>query len=180
MATSGRYDDYEDPGMAFTEGELKAYDMQALAQERVDKLVSGVLRPAQRRMDLNLQYPAFCGILVRETKSIVTWYGVALELPMVRSTIDDLLEREDPMSAEGKRITKAAQQMDFDVLLNQWEQNALGVMRRAVTIGRRCSSATKVSGWTKADKSRSNKLANCLDREVNSVEKMIVKLEARK
>lgn len=180
MAQSSRYDEFEDVGMAFTDEEIAAYDMQAVALERVGVLTELVLRPAKRKLQLKPQYPTFVGQMIKITTGVVTWYGTALELPRTREDLEAAFARMDPETDEGKAITIQAQQMNYEDLLLSWEAQVIGVMRKHVTIGRRCSTATKVSGWKKADKSMSNKLANCIVREMDAVEKLTKSLEARK
>lgn len=181
MATAGSYDEWDDPGMAFTPEELTTWDMEAFALERVEAIRMRLGLPLRRRMELHLELPAFCGSYKKQVDGIVSWYYVALALPRSaepdEATVAALL---DPKSEEGKRLTKAAQTLSFDVSLNSWEADAEGALRRVVTIGRRCAGATSVSGWKKADKSRSNKLANCVHRELTAIEKLRKSLESRR
>lgn len=168
MANAKAYDSYEDVGMAFSDDDCAAYDPEVWATERVTYLREGELL-LRRRTELDLSNPKWWQAQHVRLKNLIRWYCVALVLP--------LEEDEDlpaPTSAAGKRITAKAVSLEEAGFVGEWQANAEAALRYVVTIGRRSSK-----DWPKSMRSQSNKLANCVVREVNICQLAESELDAR-
>jgi len=174
MATATSYDKWDDPGMAFTEEEIKGYSPQVFASGRIDELVhlyqmvnlvqSGAVR---------INKPVFWNKAGRKLLDKASWYAQALEVPGIdREAVEVLPE---PDSVEGKELMVAARElarMEPDEWLESYWQECSSMMFRVVTLGRRCSTNPALSGWGKRDRSYSNKLANAVNNELLLVGKL--------
>lgn len=176
MATATAYNDFEDPGLAFGEEELKSWNIKEFSEERVAMLINA-RRILIRSLEIpQISMPALRRHAAKNLRDISSWYCVAIEIPGIKQDVEALL---DPHSPEGKALTKAARDLDLADWLGDWHAPAETAMRKVVTLGRRCASVPQVSGWKKADGKLSNKLANCLMKELNAIDKLSLKLEAR-
>lgn len=165
MATAASYDTWEDPGVAFGEDEIRGYVVSAVAEGRVrwllhtavviEKLLA--LPDAPKRQ----WWTKAQGKMVDCT----TWYCIVAGLEGIdRSSVRTL---PDPSSAEGKSLASEALKMESGEFMAQWIAEARAALISHVTIGRRCASARKMSGWTKKETSMSNKVANALVKELD-------------
>ena len=153
--------------MAFTEEDLASWDMKAFANERVEHLHVLYLLAARRTQLPDMPKPTWWTDLSGKIVSVAKWYCHALDLPGL--DLDAWMATPDPKTEEGKALTKHAVNAEAEDFVGQWLEDAESALRLAVTTGRRCSAK---GGWKKADKSLSNKLANCIMKERNLAEKM--------
>lgn len=161
MATAEAYDDFDDPGLAFTDEQVKEYRPQIVASVRVNWLLEHiplVLRRSQ--LGEKAQWWTKVG---HKMVDVVTWYCVVAELPGI--------DREELMKepeAE-KALTLAARKLgEPDEFLAEWASLIRTEMVQHVTLGRRCSSARAISSWGKRERSISNKVANALKKELDA------------
>jgi len=176
MATAEAYDDWDDPGLAFTDEQLGEYDAKAVAAVRINYLLE-TIPLAVRRSQLGEKVKWWEGVAARQL-DCVTWYCVVAGLPGV-----DRAEVYASAEPEGKALTaltvRARDLGEPDAYLAAWTASVRSEMVQHVTLGRRCTNSRKLSGWTKADRSMSNKIANALMKEINVVGKMHEALTAR-
>lgn len=177
MATAEAYDDWDDPGLAFTDEQCKEYDPKAVAAVRVNELL-GLVPLAIRRSQLGEKSKWWTDIAARMT-DCVTWYCVVAGLPGIdRAALHAQAEMVDKKALT--QLTVAARDIgEPEEFLAVWQARVRSEMVQHVTLGRRCAGSRKLSGWTKADRSMSNKIANALMKEINVVSKMAEALTAR-
>lgn len=173
MATARAYDAYQDTGLAFSEDEIREYDSQVWAQERVERL-GKIQLVLMRKAELTDSKPKWWDGFAKRVAQIVGWYCVAMEVPKPPTPT-----LPDPHSAEGKRLTIQAQELDEDDALGKWRSSADKSLRFVVTIGRACGGNRPVSGWKKKEVRLSNRLANCVMREVQLADKMEEELASK-
>lgn len=178
MATAASYDQWADAGMAFTDEELKAYGPGLWAEERVKEVLDR-WAVAHRKAGLpGIEAPKWWEDVSKKMLDVVSWYCVALALPGIdREALRDGLPT--PSSAEGKALTKRALDATPDGFLGSWSADAEAQMRYVVTIGRACWMAKGTSGWKKATNKESNRLANCLMKEINLTQRLDQTLSSR-
>lgn len=103
---------------------------------------------------------------------VVTWYCRAVGLDGVNRT--EITTLPSLSSAEGKKLTAHALKLSTPDLLRRLREKAEADMRYAVTIGRRCEGVRRAEGgWSKEDRSASNRLANSILKEVSTCGKML-------
>ena len=174
MATAVAYDAWEDPGLAFSEEEVAAFNPQELGAARRDHLLS-LWAVAVRRADLvGAEKPQWWKDAAKKLLDTASWYCVAMEVPAFdRELLKD--ELPAPSTAEGKRLAKQALDASPDDFLGAWLDNAEACMRHAVTLGRRHAGKHK----NKNSKRLANKLANCLTREMAANTRLRTLLDSR-
>lgn len=153
MATAKIYDQYEDPGMAFTEEEVSTYSLEEECERHISRLLE-VYHVAKAYSTVNtlgsLTATSICKDLARDMADRAQMFTAAVTIPFVD---------ESDFKVTDPEFNLAAQQIES---LPEWllglttEWNAL--IRRAVTLGRR-------AGLSRADKSRSNKMINAFVNE---------------
>lgn len=167
MARAAMYDQFEDVGMAFTEEELKAFKPEEVAEERCRVLV-GHARAALRRSEIpDMPKPKWLEEVASRLIDSVTWTLKAMTLEGIDR--DKVLSLPAAGSKEGKALTVEAQRWSVEELEGLRSEGE-ALLRWCVTIGRRCES---MGSWRKADRSRSNKLANCLVQDLNRIDRLM-------
>jgi hypothetical protein len=171
MATAIIYDGYEDVGMAFTDADLDAYDPALVAAQAAQRLL-GVVPVVARLRQLGAPKPMVWVKVQAKIVDCATWHCLVGELPGIdRAHVADL---PSPSSAAGKALTVHAHQVissGCGVFLAEWRVAVCGELGWMVTIGRRkCSSRRS----PKSERSKMNKVANALVRELNIIEKLQV------
>ena len=167
MANAVVYDQWDDPGMAFSEAQVQEFQPSATAAGRVTWLVTHAL-VTQRRSDLNTEKPQWWAKVARSMVDCAGWYCVAGQLPGLDRTE---VMRAPVREAELKKLSALALRVgEPEEFLEGWRNDLVGVMRSHVTLGRRCLGARQVSGWTVKEKKLSNKVANAVHRELMLVQ----------
>jgi hypothetical protein len=173
MATARAYDAYQDTGMAFSEDDIRSYDPQAWAQERVVNLQK-IANLMARKAAITDVKPKWWADFVKYIYQNIGWYCVAMEIPKPEE-----LAPPDPRSVQGKALTIMAQELTEEDALGRWRSKADSALKYVVTIGRACAGNSPVSGWKKKESKLNNKLANCVMREVSLAMRMEQELESK-
>lgn len=174
MATAIAYNQWEDPGLSFTEEEVEAFNPQELGKLRLDYVLS-LWAVAHRRADLpGTDKPVWWRSAEKMVFSVGRWYCMALELPGLDKEALTLA-LPSSQTAEGKKLAKAVVNAEPEEWLGEWIANAEACMRYAVTLGRRHASQHK----NKNSKRLANKLANCITREMDACTRLTVLFESR-
>lgn len=162
MATATSYDEWEDVGLAFTAEEVASYDPQKWAEDRVTYLVEKA-RVIQRRSTIpGLGKQVWCEEAAKRLLDVAAWYCRALEIPgIVR---EEALDLPSAKTADGRKLTSLAQAAEPENWLGALAAEGEVAMRYVVTVGRRASSRPD---WKRAQGKQSNKLANCVMKEIN-------------
>jgi hypothetical protein len=162
MASAAVYDQFEDAGLAFSDEELKAWSVKEWGEERLAYLVAKRSLPLRSSQLRDAPKVAYTGKLVKAMADCITWNCIALGLRNV--TVGEMDDLPSPPEKAGQELNVAALSWRGEIgpWLDMWESEAIVELQHLVTIGRRCGSI-----WKKADKSLSNKAANCLMREIN-------------
>lgn len=177
MATAEAYDQWDDPGMAFTDEQCAEYDPKAVAAVRVNELL-GYIPLALRRSQLGEKAKWWESVAAKMT-DCVTWYCVVAELPGIdRAALHAQAELVDKKAMT--QLTVVARQLgEPEEFLERWQAAVRTEMVQHVTLGRRCAGSRKISGWTKAQRSLSNKIANAVIRELHVIQRSADALTAR-
>lgn len=165
MAVAKVYDEFEDVGLSFTEEEVRDWDPQAWAQDRVDRIVQLTL-VARSRADQPIDKEEFWKWMASGLANVATWYCRALELPG--------LDREEDLSlgslspSERKKIRAEALRIgDGEGWILEGLSSGQAALGYVVTIGRRSFMSPVGRGSRgRVSKSRGNKLANAVMKEV--------------
>lgn len=171
MARSAVYNEWEDAGLAFSSEEVAGFDPKALAEKRIAYLLDVALVLERVSTIPKTSKPAFHHGAARSLVNRASWYCKALTLPGFDKTAAMTLP--DSRAKDGKTLTAEAQKyirQGPDVWLEGMLDNVEACLRYAVSLGRRAESR---SGWTKTDRSLSNKLANALVQERSTVVKLM-------
>lgn len=174
MATAITYDEWDDPGLAFTEDQVAGYAPSAVAAVRVNWLAEHIPL-ALRRSQLGEKSEWWRKVADKMVDSI-TWYCVVAELPGIdREKIFQL-----PDGEELKKLTVQARKWgEPSDVLSEWRMLVRSEMVQHVTLGRRCAGSKKISGWGKREKSISNKVANALFKEAMVTSRLETMLVSR-
>lgn len=136
-----------------------------------------VVRVLKRREGIpDMTKPEWWKQVQAGVERVISWYCVAMQLPHP----EELLALPPLSSQDYKELTKEAQLIPEQDWLKGYQAQVEANMRHVVTLGRRCIGNSKVSGWKKEDGSYSNKLANCLMKEVTLGQRLEESLMARK
>lgn len=175
MATASAYDQWDDPGLAFTEEDLAGWDVKVMAEERVADLLART-RLALRRAELpDLPMPDLWKEASKSILNAATWWCQAVTIPgVVREEATTLPPADSP---EGKALTKEALNAEAAEWLAEWLADVEASLHHLVTIGRRC--VTKGVWKGKEKKSLSNKAANALMKEYSLITKLEAMLESK-
>lgn len=172
MATAEAYDQWDDPGLTFTDEQCHEYKPQTTAAVRMNELLE-LIPLALLRSQLG-EKPQWWVKVAHKMVDCVTWYAVVAELP----GIDRAEVLEEPQRTT--ELTVAARKLgEPDEFLATWRQGVRAEMVIHVTLGRRCSGSRKISGWTKRERSVSNKVANALTKELGVCDHLEQMLNAR-
>lgn len=178
MATAVAYDDWEDPGMAFSEEELLAFDPCAWMATHLRTLADEMVM-WQRRTELpDMPKPWMAReILVRMVRtmswSASTACGKPLEEVVGWQNHTDIV-LPDPTSKEGKALSQRALNCDAEAWLGERRAHVEGDLRIVVTTMRRRFGIKKPA---KAVRSAGNKFVNCLVRELNLLDTLKKELD---
>jgi hypothetical protein len=175
MATSATYDEWDDPGLSFTEEQVAAYTPQAVAAVRVNWLLDHIPL-ALRRSQLG-EKAEWWRKVADKMVDVVTWYCVVAELPGIdREEIFDLPGAEEDI----KKLTVAARKWGSpEDILAEWRILVRSEMVQHVTLSRRCAGSRKISGWNKRERSISNRVANALFKEATTTNRLESMLNSR-
>lgn len=171
MATAEAYDQWDDPGLAFSEEQIKACNPKASAAERVNALIE-IVPVVLRRSELGTK-AKWWEKVADKMVDVITWYCVVAELPGI--------DREGiRIHANDKAITLRAHKLGTEEeFMRIWHSTVSGVLVTHVTLGRRCASARALSGWTKKERSLSNRVANAIFKELTVIHRMDEALASR-
>lgn len=174
MATSATYDEWDDPGLSFTEEQVAGYTPQAVAAVRVNWLMDHVPL-ALRRSQLG-EKSEWWRKAADKMVDAITWYCVVAELPGIdREAIYEL-----PDGDELKKLTVESRKWgESDDILAEWRSMVRSEMVQHVTLSRRCAGSRKISGWSKRERSISNKVANALFKEATTISRLEAMLNSR-
>jgi len=162
MATASSYDEWEDVGMAFSEETVAEWSPKEWAEGRVTYLVQQA-RIMQRRSTIQgLGKQVWCEDAAKRLLDVAAWYCRAMEIPGINR--EEALELPSPKTADGRKLTSAAQAAEPENWLGALAAGGEAAMGFVVTLGRRASSRPD---WKRADGKLSNKLANCVMKEIN-------------
>lgn len=179
MAFSAVYDQYEDPGIAFSDTQVAAWKPKEWMAQYVKETAQELLKWRRRESLPKLDHPWVNGEVVKRLWEKVTWNcTTALQVPVndvleVASIYDVELPALD--SAEGKALTKAA----LDIVPLEWlaqrQEQVRSNLTHIVTVWRRQASVGNRPA--KADRSYANKFVHCLVRELSSLDKIVAEYE---
>lgn len=175
MATAEVYDEWDDPGLSFTEEQVGSYSPQTVAAVRVNWLLE-TIPLAYRRSQLG-EKSEWWRKVADKMVDVVTWYCIVAEIPGIdREHVFDLPETD----ADMKKLTVAARKLgEPEELIASWRSIVRSEMIQHVTLGRRCAGSRKISNWTKREKSISNKVANAIFKEATVVNRLETQLASR-
>lgn len=178
MARAKAYDEYEDAGLAFSVEELALYRPQKWAEQRVLELREMILVLKRRELLPEMPKPEWWKGVRKRCEQLASWYCVALEVPALA---EDDVALPPPTSHAGKRLAKsAAGVVDGQVWLDEARVSSEASLKYVVTLGRRCQGNPSTSGWKLAEGKQSNKLANCIVKELYALDRLQSQLDARK
>lgn len=154
MARAKAYDAWEDPGMVFSEDDVKNYSPLDTAERRMDELIE--LHNVLNALSLLGYGPSeWAGSYSKRVKLAVT--GLCVSVKMAQPDPSDFDERGLP------EYMAVAQKM------RNWYKWADGLandcdlyMAKIVTLGRRAAGA---QGWKKQEHSVANKFANRINEQ---------------
>lgn len=171
MAKASVYDTYEDVGMAFTDQEVAEWSPKAWAEDRVLFLIQQARILHRRSTIPQISKPAWSEASAKRLLDVAAWYCRAMELEGISR--EEMLDLPEPRSAEGRKLTTMAQECEPEDWVGSMAAEAEAAMRKVVTMGRRASSR---KDWKKADGKASNRLANCVMKEINLADHLGVQL----
>lgn len=170
MATAKAYDQYEDAALTFSDEEILAHDPQRWAEQRVSELILAKYWPLVRMSELaDAAKPGWARQSSSYVRSLCRWYCIAMEIDAPSDTEYTL---PDSRNKIGRQVTMMAQSLVPEEFVQAWGAEAHRELTYVVTIGRRCISKSSVTGWDVGTKKLSNKLANCLVREIACAAKL--------
>jgi len=175
MAKAKGYDDWEDAGMAFSSDELDAYQPVEWAQQRVARLCA-MRQVVMRHLELpDIAKPLWWRDAAKWLRDKIGWYCTAMHLtPPTEEELGNVLP--DRKTAAGKALSKEASLLDARDWLGAWAAETEAAMRYVVTIGRRASASCK---WDAFTNKASNRLANCVNGELQLQRKLDETLVSR-
>jgi hypothetical protein len=174
MATAEAYNDYDDPGMAFGEDEVKAYKPELWAEGRVKELVERC-KVVAALLALGEDKPVFWKSMAGWLHNVVSWYCRVAELDGVDfDALSTAAVKDKACIAAARKVMS----LGADAWVHEWQSEADRHIRYVVTLGRRCATSKTLSGWTKRDRSISNKLANAIMGELRAADKALVTLNS--
>lgn len=175
MATAEAYDQYDDPGMAFTDEQCAAYDPKAVAAVRVNAL-QNYAPLALRRSQLG-EKAKWWEKVHAKILDVMSWYCVVAEIPGIDRELMHKLPTDDK---ELRKLTVDARNLGTEEeFVVRWHGEAVAEMMQHVTLGRRCSLSKKMSGWGKKERSLSNRVANAITKEISTIERLTEMLASR-
>lgn len=173
MARSAAYDQWEDVGMAFTEGEVASFDTQAWAEQQLRELCEQ-LRVLFRRSQIpKSSKPEWSNKAAKALRERVTWLCKAAELPTI--DFEKLYDLPDPKSVEGKSLTEQAQRLDPEAWVGELVNRTEAQTAWLVTISRR---AGRKQQWKKTQWSLSNRVVNAVAGNARTLRMLQTQLES--
>lgn len=174
MARAVKYDEWDDPGMAFSDDSIAEYDPASWAEAHVAGLTYSV-RVLRRHAELpKATKPQWSTSAADALEKVAGWFCVALR---IEAPSAEAFQPPNPKTKEGKEVTKEAQKIDLEEWLRSHHSAAIVAMRHVVTIGRRAAGPQK---WAKAQHSANNRLANALENEVRVFNRLAEEMSARR
>lgn len=142
-----------------------------MAQKRAQQVTVAV-RLLLRQQETDQPKTATIAEAAKRLLDCLTWYCRAVGLDGVDRT--EITTLPTLASAEGKKLTAQALKLSTPDLLRRLREKAEADMGYAVTIGRRCEGVRRAEGgWSKEDRSASNRLANAILKEMTTCNKLL-------
>lgn len=167
MATAQAYDEFEDPGLSFSDEELTQWSIQGWVIEHISDLLFKLAVLNRYSTIPNMQKQTTAMEAAKMVFSSATFYCLKALLPGLERA--SAFELPDPKSEEGRRLTAVAVNVDLPKFIDEWVGSAEAARRYFVTIGRRANVA---QGWGKGQRSISNQVANAITQEINKAQKI--------
>lgn len=166
MGIAQKYDPYEDPGLAFSEDDCTAFDVQAWAVGRVGTL-STMCHVWNACLHLpKPQKPKVVKRAIGYAVGVVGLYTVKAEIPGLSK---DEVTGTPPYDNKIKSwAIELAEETGIERSLEEWVGSANREMTYFVTL---CRRARVAQSWPKKDRSMANRLANVLEIEKTRAEK---------
>lgn len=170
MARSAQYDEWEDAGLAFSDDELAAFELDAWCLNHLEEMEERLKVLARRQTIPNVSKPEWTKKAGTTILGKAKWFCVAAGLPAM--DLDELFDLPDAKSADGKALTQAAQALEPVEWLPGYRTELEGEVRHLVTIVRRLPTPTK------AERSKGNRVVNALLREIDGIEHLQALLDS--
>lgn len=159
MARSPKYDRWEDAGLALTDDELAAFDLEAWCLNHAEEMQDHVRVLLRRSQIPNVSKPEWTKKAAKVLQDKMTWFVVAAGLPAV--DLEALQALPEPRTQDGKALTVQAQALEPVDWLPMVRNEVESEVRRLVTMMRRLPTPPK------AERSIGNKVVNALERELD-------------
>lgn len=175
MGIAQSYEQHIDPGLAFGEEEIKAFDPKGWAALRVEEL-SRRLATVQKLLTMaDVPKHAWWKDVAKRLEAIIGWYCIVatVETPLP-------LALPQPKSKGGKDLATKALNLQPDTWIDAFHTDALVQLQHVASLGQACLQARELTGWKKAEGKLVNRLLNCLTNEERSAVKFQEELTARK
>lgn len=166
MAHAKDYDQYEDSGLAFSEDQVKNYNPEGEGYRRLDYLVElhNVLHAMNR---LNYGPIVWAGKYSSRIKYRATGLCAALLIEQPHSS--DFFAKDNEFMLKAQKVNNWTEWADS--LVNECDV----YLTYVVTLGRRASAA---QGWSREQKSMSNKLVNQVKNQKITMDKFAETIRA--
>lgn len=155
MATARDLNEWEDPGLAFTEQDVQDYDIRVEAKLRLAELQDLYLvLKASQGLPYGLQ--SWANNASSNVRSWMTWIcrQCLIPLPEIKTWSFGPGEQEERKPYTARAVRDGA----WVISCSELDRSTQHLVR-AVTLGRRAGS---LMGWNKGQKSESNKYCNAL------------------
>jgi hypothetical protein len=175
MATSARFDAWDDVGMQFTDEQLSACDPSLTAAARANLLID--LIPAVQRRSALGTLPVWWTEVGRRMTVCATYYLWRIDHPRLDVGMLNAVA-ESAHGSDLRELTLRAHRLGSNEqeFVDAWKAELFGTLRQHVTLGRRCVASRAVSGWKKSNTSMSNKVAYALVKEIDALEQIEISL----
>lgn len=178
MATASLYDQWQDSGLAFSEEEVRVFNPKQWAEAHVLELASAA-RTFCRLAELpDHEKPALVKDICRGLLNRASALCKFMELDGFDE--DEARSLPPPSTTAGKKLTKLALEVDVEQWVHAFANQAEVAMTHVVSLGRVCALSRTVSGWSKKERSLSNKLANQMNNELQLAEKFRQALDSNR
>lgn len=165
MGVAQKYDQYEDPGLAFSEEDCTTFDVQAWAVGRVETLT---WMAHVWNASLNLPKPQKPKVVRRAIGYVVGCVGLYTVKAEIPGRSQEEVTGEPPFSSEVKSWAIDLLNSGVERSVEEWVGSVNREMTHFVTLCRRAKGA---QSWTKKERSMANRLANALEIEKTRAEK---------
>jgi hypothetical protein len=173
MASAAAYDEWEDPGKAFSDQEVEGYSVLKEAEARMQYLHRQLLLVEKARTFKDHAKPAWMTKQSKRLLQVMGWLCKAVELEGFND--EEMKELPLATSAAGKALAKEAQQIDWEGWINHAIQSTEAALIYHVSLSRRCAGR-----WAKRERSLSNKYANALNGQRRSFQQALVEFQSSK